>query len=144
DLVDAVHDRGVVFRDLSLNNVFVTSEGELRLVDAELAARPGTWVSYAHTPGFGAPEVINSKRWAGPAPGREADHFALGAILCHLAVGTGPTQPDEPGPDGAPPRTSTERIDTLLRYAGARNPAARRLAPAIRGLTADDPAHRWD
>lgn len=144
DLVDAVHDRGVVFRDLSLNNVFVTTDGQLRLVDAELAARPGTWVTYAHTPGFGAPEVVNSKRMVGPAPGREADHFALGAILCHLVVGTGPTLPDEPGPDGSPPRTSTERIGTLLRYAGAGKPAARRLAPAILGLTTDDPARRWD
>jgi hypothetical protein len=127
DLVDGVHARDLVFRDLSSSNVMVLADGALRLVDAELVARPGEWVSTAYTPGFAAPEVRAGPA-VGPAPGPGADHYALGALLCQVVTGMVPA--DDPGP--------------LLGYAAARNPAARRLAPAIRGLTTADPEQRWD
>jgi hypothetical protein len=132
ELVDAVHARGLVFRDLSPDNVMVLDGGGLRLVDAELVARPGEWVSQAHTPGFAAPEVLAGPL-VGPAPGPGADHYALGALLCHLLTGVVPA-------GGSGPRSS----GSLLRYAAARNPAVRSLAPAVRGLTAADPHQRWD
>jgi hypothetical protein len=132
DLVDAVHARGLVFRDLSPDNVMVLEDGGLRLVDAELVARPGQWVSNAHTPGFAAPEVLAAAA-VGPAPGPGADHYALGALVCHLLTGVVPA-------GGSGPRSSS----SLLRYAAARNPAVQRLAPAVRGLTATDPRARWD
>ena len=147
DLVDAVHACGLVYRDLSPNNVMVGPDGTLRLIDAELAARPGDWVPFAHTPGFVAPELVDGPVM-GPAAGPAADRFALGALLCHLVTGgppvfTADTPADAAGTDRPHARTRQQRIALLLRYASARNPAAQRLAPAILGLTADDPDARW-
>jgi serine/threonine protein kinase len=156
DLVGAVHARGLVFRDLSPDNVMVLDDGTLRLVDAELVARPGEWVSHAHTPGFGAPEVLAGPL-VGPAPGPAADHYALGVLLCHLLTGMVPAGGDGPRSGGGPAGTGAGRdrsggsgtggrpqVASLLGYAGARNPAARRLTPAVSGLTAGDPCERWD
>lgn len=149
DLIDGVHARGFVYRDLTPNNVMVLPDGSLRLVDAELMARPGDPVTNANTPGFGAPELLAGPL-VGPAPGPAADHYSLGALLCCLATGVVPAfAPDLPaaGPDAGPDlpagRSTNDRIAMLLWYAAARNPAARRLAPAILGLTAPDPQQRW-
>lgn len=148
-LVDAVHERGLVFRDLSPSNVVVLADGTLRLVDAELVARPGQWVAHAYTPGFVAPELLAGPP-SGPAPEPSADHYSLGALLCQLTTGVAPAfVPDSPAAranGGDPPggRSPHERVRLLLRYAAVGNPAARQLAPAILGLTSDDPAQRWD
>lgn len=138
DVVDAVHARGLTFRDLSPNNVLVLADGTLKLVDAELVTRPGEWVVHAHTPGFAAPELVDGSGF-GPAPGPGADHYSLGALLCQLVTGSAPAfTPDAPGG-----RTASERVALLLRYASGRGSAARRLAPAILGLTVEAPERRW-
>lgn len=140
DLLDEVHARGLVFRDLSPGNVMVRPDGSVVLVDTELVTRQGDWVGHAHTPGFVAPEIIAGPP-VGPAPGPGTDHYSLGALLCHVATGANVAFPPD-RPVGV--RRAADRIALLLRYATARNPAALRLAPAILGLTAEDPAERWD
>lgn len=142
DLLAEVHQRGFVFRDLTPNNVMVLPDGTLRLIDVELVARPGQLVSTAYTPGFSAPEVMRASRVT-PAPGREADCYSLGALLCFLATCAVPAfLPDRPTqPPGG--RTYQHRVATTLEYAAARNPAAQFLFPAVVGLTSDDPAQRW-
>ncbi len=149
DLLDAVHERGYVFRDLAPGNV-IFSEHRLRLVDAELVARPGEWLRQSHTPGFVAPELLTGPV-VRPAPASEGDHFSLGALLCYLATGTPPVfaldSSDASGveePAGAAGDRYHRRIAALLGYAAPRNPTARMLAPAVLGLTADDPTQRWD
>ncbi|MFJ6724584.1 class IV lanthionine synthetase LanL [Streptomyces sp. NPDC091281] len=139
DLLGEVHGRGLVFRDFTPNNVMVTPDGPLRLIDPEFAARPGTWDTRAYTPGHGAPEYVAGPKYR-QVPGPAVDLFALGATLHTLATGTGPAfAPDRP--DGA--RTVVERLDGILALAAPTNPAARFLAPAVRGLCAEDPEARW-
>ncbi|WP_425582123.1 protein kinase domain-containing protein, partial [Streptosporangium fragile] len=55
-LVGAVHGQGYVLRDLTPNNVMVTAAGDCRLIDLEMAARPGAPVGRAFTPGYAPPE----------------------------------------------------------------------------------------
>ncbi|MFD4575939.1 lanthionine synthetase LanC family protein [Streptomyces sp. NPDC058417] len=139
DLLGEVHGRGLVFRDFTPNNVMVTPDGPLRLIDPEFAARPGTWDTRAYTPGHGAPEYVAGPKYR-QVPGPAVDLFALGATLHTLATGTGPAfAPDRP--DGA--RTVVERLDGILALAAPANAAARFLAPAVRGLCAEDPEARW-
>jgi hypothetical protein len=121
--------------------VMVGPDGTLGLIDPELAARPGEWVSLAHTPGFVAPEISGGPV-VGPAAGPAADWFALGALLCLMVTGRPPVFTPDEDPT-ATVRSPHQRITLLLRYAAAHNPAAQRLAPAILGLTADDPGTRW-
>ncbi|MDG4832105.1 class IV lanthionine synthetase LanL [Solwaraspora sp. WMMD1047] len=137
ELVAAVHDAGLVLRDLSPNNLLVVPGPDVRLVDVEFAAEPGTPGPRVHTPGYGAPEVLAAPRF-GPCPGPETDRYALGATLFHLATGVDPVFPDGPGPVPA------GRIARLAATIGAHLPALAALAPLIAGLTGADPASRWD
>lgn len=137
-LVAEVHDRGLVYRDFSPNNVMVTPEGELRLIDPEFVTTAGRWGRRAYTPGYGAPEYAAAELY-GPAPGQSADLFSLGAMLFYLVTGLNAAF----AADRPEPRPAVERLDALLSPIGGNNHSARLLAPAIRGLCAQDPLRRW-
>ncbi|MER7582854.1 class IV lanthionine synthetase LanL [Kitasatospora sp. NPDC097691] len=141
DLVERVHAQGLVLRDLSPGNVMVRPDGTLRLVDLELAAEAGRTAGSAGTPGYRAPEH---------GPGRLApagscvadpavDLYALGGLLFLLATGHDPLLPD----DLPQARPVTERLGRWLALAARTGTTARRLAPAVLGLRADEPERRW-
>ncbi|MFI7072584.1 class IV lanthionine synthetase LanL [Micromonospora sediminicola] len=88
DAVAAVHERGYVLRDLSVNNVMLGESGP-QLVDLEYLARPGQTVRRVFTPGHVAPEQRRSA-YHGPAPELSADRYSLGAVLFCLVTGTAP------------------------------------------------------
>lgn len=137
-LLADIHGRGLVYRDLSPNNVMVGPDGGLRLIDPEYVAARGTWGQRVHTPGFGAPEYVTTARY-GPVPEQEADLYSLGAMLFYLATGIGlATAEDTPTA-----RPALERLELLLTPLSRRNHTVAALAPAIRGLCAEDPAQRW-
>ncbi|TYK44303.1 class IV lanthionine synthetase LanL [Actinomadura decatromicini] len=105
--LQAVHGAGVVVRDLSPNNVLITDDGRLRLIDLELAAvlaegkgpSTGRWDVFGiggGTPGFSAPEQRD-----GAAPDFSADLFSLGALALFLATQTDPSLADD-RPEGHP------------------------------------------
>ncbi|MFJ9455977.1 class IV lanthionine synthetase LanL [Kitasatospora sp. NPDC101447] len=141
DLVERVHAQGLVLRDLSPGNVMVRPDGTLRLVDLELAAEAGRTAGSAGTPGYRAPEH---------GPGRLApagscvadpavDLYALGGLLFLLATGHDPLLPE----DLPQARPVAERLGRWLVLAARTGTTARRLAPAVLGLRADDPEQRW-
>ncbi|ATB28692.1 protein kinase domain-containing protein [Melittangium boletus] len=80
ELLSAIHEHGLVCRDFNPNNVIVTQDRQLRLVDPELVARPGTRVYRYYTPGYAAPEQLRAPK-VGPCPGQQVDLFSLGATL---------------------------------------------------------------
>ncbi|MGW4381609.1 class IV lanthionine synthetase LanL [Kitasatospora sp. NPDC004531] len=129
DLVERVHGRGLVLRDLSPGNVLVRPDGTVGLVDLELAVPAGASAGTAGTPGYRAPEQSGPHRSAVAAPA--ADLYALGGLLFLLATGHDPLLPG----DGAP--------TAWLAAAARTGSTARRLAPLVLGLRADDPELRW-
>ncbi|MBO1418126.1 class IV lanthionine synthetase LanL, partial [Streptomyces sp. FH025] len=139
DLVERVHGQGLVLRDLSPGNVMVRPDGGLRLVDLELAAESGHRAGSAGTPGYRAPEqgrlALAGSSVADPA----ADLYALGGLLFLLATGHDPLLPE----DLPQARPVAERLGRWLALAARTGATARRLAPAILGLRAEDPALRW-
>ncbi|WP_159046072.1 class IV lanthionine synthetase LanL [Streptomyces sp. WM6372] len=137
-LLALVQDRGMVYRDFTPNNIIVGPDGGLRLIDPELAVRPGQWATRGFTDGFAAPEVLRGPRF-GPMPGLESDLYSLGGVLFYLAVGTAPAFPKS-RPEPSSPRP---RLTGLLTMSGVRNRAARLLAPAVLGLTHEEPGARW-
>jgi len=76
--LQAVHDRGIVLRDLTKSNVLVTRDHQVKFIDFEFAyeqdrddpALPG-W-----TPGYASPQ-----QQAIEHPAVEDDHYALGALI---------------------------------------------------------------
>ncbi|MFF7636473.1 class IV lanthionine synthetase LanL [Kitasatospora sp. NPDC008050] len=138
DLLAEVHRRGLVYQDFNPNNIMVTPEERLLLIDAEWAVAPGAWTLRAFTPGFGAPEQAAVPR-LGPAYGTSTDLYSIGAVLYFLTTGTRAAFLE----DSPPTRSGHQRIAELLDLIGTEHPCARLLAPAILGLTVDQPEQRW-
>ncbi|MEV6010142.1 class IV lanthionine synthetase LanL [Streptomyces sp. NPDC051976] len=138
ELLAEVHARGLVFQDFTPLNIMVLPGGELKLIDPEMACVPGEWGVRGHTIGFAAPEVVRNPG-EGWVPQQTADLYSLGTVLYFLAVGTAPAF----GKDSPEPRSAHGRLGGVLRAAGVRNTVVRMLAPAVLGLTADDPEQRW-
>jgi serine/threonine protein kinase len=88
-----LHGRGVVYRDLKPENVMITAEGHVKLVDFGLSkenvrsAVEGA-SSYCGTPEYLAPEVMRdqSKRNYGTA----IDWWSLGALMYEMLTGLPP------------------------------------------------------
>lgn len=166
DLVERVHEQGLVLRDLSPGHVLVQPDGSLRLVDLELAAEAGSRAGSAGLPGYRAPEQgpgrlalvtaagapaapLRGGGFAGLTAGRggdgtrtaepEADLYALGGLFFLLATGHDPLLPE----DLPHARPVTDRLGRWLALAARCGTTARRLAPAVLGLRAEDPRHRW-
>ncbi len=78
-LVDIVHKHGIVFGDLSPNNILLTAgSGDLRLIDFEGACLVGVDAPInLYTPGFGSPNQVSGGQGT-----PEDDSYALGALIC--------------------------------------------------------------
>ncbi|MFI1104829.1 class IV lanthionine synthetase LanL [Streptomyces melanogenes] len=140
ELVGTAHALGVTLHDFNPNNVMVTPEGQLLLIDLEMAAREGElWVLGA-TPGYTAPELRALDQVA-PALTPDVDLYALGATVLHALTGADPLfAADRPG---AGARPEEERLAGLVELLARDHPLVRRFAPLIPGLMRDDPAERW-
>ncbi|WP_214105670.1 class IV lanthionine synthetase LanL [Acrocarpospora catenulata] len=138
EIMAAVHGQGLVLRDFNPNNLMVTPDGAIRLIDLELALPERALACKAYTPGFGAPEQEAAPRF-GSGPSREADLYGLGATLLHLITGVDPLFPaDQPAV-----RSAQDRVAEFVGLLAADMPALRRLAPLVLGLMRDDPDDRW-
>ncbi|MGW2684842.1 class IV lanthionine synthetase LanL [Streptomyces sp. NPDC001414] len=137
DLVAAAHACGCVLRDFTPGNVMVRPDGELRLIDLELAAledeRP--LPTRVGTPGFSAPERLLD------APvSRTADYYSLGATMCFVLAGKVPNLlPEEPDT-----RPAQERFAEWLTACAGTLRLPDGLPEMILGLMRDDPGERWD
>jgi serine/threonine protein kinase len=103
--VKALHESGIVHRDLSLENVLVASDGGLRLTDwaqAIMVRAPGSSNCEAHVtqeagppgkPHYRAPELLSGA----PYSATKTDTFAIGVMLYALVVGSYPFVPKRGG-----------------------------------------------
>ncbi|MFF8593898.1 class IV lanthionine synthetase LanL [Streptomyces sp. NPDC015220] len=137
DLVAAAHEHGCVLRDLTPANVMVRPDGELRLIDLELAVldEESSAPTRLGTPGFSAPE-----RLTGAPVAPTADYYSLGATACHVLTGRVPALLDEEPAT----RTAEQRTAGWLAACAGRLRLSDRLVTMLLGLMRDDPAERWD
>lgn len=136
--VAAVHEAGLVLRDLSPTNVLVDDDGDVRLVDLELATAVGDVARRSGTPAYQAPEHHTGDDRV-PATVAE-DLYSLGCLLFLIATGCDPLLPAD---DAAGRRPLGERLAGWLDLVAAHGDTAAAAGPAIHGLLADDPARRW-
>jgi serine/threonine-protein kinase len=92
--LEAAHDAGLVHRDLKPQNLFLTSDGELKLLDFGVAmALADTADSEQRQKGFavfGTPEYMAPEQVAGEPVDARCDIYALGCVLYELVTGTRP------------------------------------------------------
>ncbi|MFE6817207.1 class IV lanthionine synthetase LanL [Streptomyces sp. NPDC057675] len=138
-LLDRAHGvPGLVLRDVTPQNIMVTPDGEVVLVDLEGAVTEGEPARRMYTPAYGAPEQSTAPLFA-PAPARSVDAYALGMVLFFLATGRDPLIVG-PSPDT---EADQGRRTALIEAMQESQPGLRALAPVIKGLTADEPTDRW-
>ncbi|MGW2178353.1 class IV lanthionine synthetase LanL [Streptomyces sp. NPDC001732] len=136
DIVEGVHGTGHVLRDLSPNNLMLTPDDEVRLIDVEYLARQGVPVRRGYTPGYAGPELTSLVDYEPTAPEYAGDLYGLGAVLLHLVGGVDMLLvPDE--------RPVGDRTDALITLVVADHPWARPLLPLLLALCAAEPAGRW-
>ncbi|WP_394848961.1 serine/threonine protein kinase [Pendulispora brunnea] len=90
DVLASAHARGIVHRDIKPDNLFIVSDGELRVLDFGIARRSdrdGSVTLTGHmigTPAFMSPEqAIGDRRAVGPA----SDAWSVGATMFTLLSG---------------------------------------------------------
>ena len=92
--LEAAHNAGVVHRDLKPQNLFLTTEGDLKLLDFGVAmALADTGDGERKQKGFavfGTPEYMAPEQVAGETVDARCDIYALGCVLYELVTGTRP------------------------------------------------------
>lgn len=90
--LEAAHAAGLVHRDLKPQNLFLTSSGELKLLDFGVAmALADTTDTEKRQKGFavfGTPEYMAPEQVAGEPVDARCDIYALGCVLYELVTGT--------------------------------------------------------
>jgi len=139
--LSAIHDAGVIHRDLKTPNIMQDSKGVVRLLDfgiAKLLSPTGTLAVTAVQRVVGTPEYMSPEQIRGDDLDERSDIYGLGVVIFEIFTGNVPFQGKSP-------------LDTLLRQvneppplygeAAARLPTS--LIPVLRKTLAKDPKDRY-
>ena len=134
--LQAVHDAGIIHRDLKTPNIMVDPQKVARLMDFGIAKRQeGGGASTATGQVLGTPEYMSPEQAQGQRVDFRSDVYALGVVIYEVFTGNVPFRGDTP-------------ISTILKHLhdpppidSARAPDA--LRPVLRRALAKDPDARY-
>ena len=147
--LQAVHDAGIVHRDLKTPNIMLDNQGMARLMDFGVAKRLGDETLTATGHIVGTPEYMSPEQAQGRKADFRSDLYAMGIVVYEIFTGHVPFRGDtplstilkhlnDPPPlDGAPAARLPRALRPVLRRALAKDPedrhdSARELAEALR------------
>ncbi|WP_240647121.1 serine/threonine-protein kinase, partial [Streptomyces globisporus] len=150
----AVHEAGLIHRDVKPGNVLLALDGP-RLIDFGIARHEGATALTATGAVIGTPGYLAPEQASAGSLGPPCDVFSLGCVLVYAATGRGPfgegggagalfrTVHEEPDLTGVPPGLAPLITACLAKDPAARPPASRvRDALAAGGEAAPDPDGR--
>lgn len=127
-VVDVLHERGVVWGDISFNNVLVNPETlDVKIIDLESAQR----LDAPRRPAIVTPGFYDARRPVNEPPTVEDDYYGVGAVLLFLVSHSNWLL-------GLKPRAGDEMLAELSRDFGL-PPAVRRI---VDGLMHETPSRR--
>ncbi|KZV71091.1 Pkinase-domain-containing protein [Peniophora sp. CONT] len=138
-----IHEKGIVHRDLKLENVLLDERCRVKLGDFGFTRewdKGGFLETFCGTTGYASPEMLEGQKYVGP----EVDVWSLGVILYCLLTGGLPFDDDDEGlmrlkvirAEFALPSFLTPPARDLLRSILQKDPAKRATIPQIL-------AHAW-
>ena len=146
DGLAAAHEAGIIHRDLKPDNILVTREGRVKILDFGLAAAgPGLGGSdgVSTVAATAAGTILGTVNYMSPEQARgvapltpQSDQFSLGVVLYELAAGARAFQRD----------TAAETLTAIIREDPSPLPPTTPLPLqwTIARLLAKDPADRYD
>ncbi|EGW31618.1 uncharacterized protein SPAPADRAFT_141197 [Spathaspora passalidarum NRRL Y-27907] len=88
------HDNGIVYRDLKLDNILLTTKGHIKIGDYGLCKEnmwyQSTTSTFCGTPEFMAPEIVAGKQYD-----RSVDWWAFGVLLFQMLLCQSPFKGDD-------------------------------------------------
>lgn len=129
DALTAVHDAGLLHRDIKASNTMRDENGRVLLMDFGLSRELQSAAGYAGTPAYMSPEVL-----AGAPASIQSDLYAMGILLLYLCTGTYPLSGhDKDTLLSRPIPASIERIieRTTAKDSQDRYRSARQLSEAL-------------
>jgi len=131
----AVHQAGIVHRDLKSANIMLDRSGRVRVMDFGIAKREADAGSLASGYVVGSPEYMSPEQARGLPVDTRSDLYALGVVVFEAVTGEVPFRADTP-------------VGTLLLHLSAAPPLeAPRVPPALRPVLrralAKEPAERF-
>ncbi|KAI8149359.1 kinase-like domain-containing protein [Fennellomyces sp. T-0311] len=92
--LEHLHSKGIIYRDLKLDNVVLGADGHIKLADYGLckggmSTNNDTTTTYCGTPEFMAPEILKDTKYT-----RAVDWWTLGVLLFEMLVGEAPFKAD--------------------------------------------------
>jgi serine/threonine-protein kinase len=149
--LQAIHDSGVVHRDLKTSNVMLDANGKIKLMDFGIAKELGGATMGATAMGHvvGTPEYMSPEQARGQKLDFRSDIYSLGIVVYEIFTGHVPFRGDTPiatiylnleqpppleGPEaaGIPPALVPVLAKALAKDPAERHASARDLAAALR------------
>lgn len=149
--IDAIHAAGIIHRDIKPDNVFVTHDGRVKLIDFGLANLASDGAPSEMEPISGTPVYMSPEQCRGDHTSFETDLYAFGALAYHVLVGRPPFRGDplalalqhlnvEPVAPSRRHRALDSRVDALVLALLSKEPASR-PRPLASALEAIDQGH---
>lgn len=115
EAINYLHKRGIVHRDVKLENILIDGNGDIKLIDFGFARhieRRERSRSFCGTQPYTCPQITKYR----PYEAYAADYYACGIVLFTMVTGKWPNMTENPNiyPEGYPSRSCRKLVSSLL------------------------------